>query len=151
MKTKYKGLLIKRKEGTNQLICEEIKINRKKSLEELYQYLDCSNIDIQERYINNQLYDFIFDDEYLINDKAKEPSKAVAIGSQKTKLLEIIYGSLFICGLANENGQETDLKSQDINNILNSLIFVENKTNGERYQVINYNFELEERNTNKDD
>lgn len=140
MKNTYKGLLIKRKEGTNQLLFEEIEINRNKSLEELYQYLDCSTIDIQTRYINNRLYDFIFDDEYIINGKAQDPNKAVAIGSQKAELLEIIFGTLFICGLADEEGRETDLTQEDIFNITHAIRYFYNTKAKKSYQTINYHF-----------
>ena len=78
MKSKYKGLLIKRKENTNLLIFEKIEIERLKSLEILYKYLDCDTIDIQERIINNKIYDFIFDDEYLLNGKTEKPQNIIA-------------------------------------------------------------------------
>lgn len=117
MKNQYKGLLIMRKENTNKLMFSRVSINRKSALEELYKILECDTIDIQERYINNKIYDFIFDDEYLINGKSQKAENIRAFATQKDQLIEIIFGNLFICGIANEKGEETDLNEEDINNI----------------------------------
>ena len=138
MKTIYKGLLIARKEETNKLIFSRVSINRKNSLKELYKILNCDLIEIQERKINNKIYDFIFDEEFLINGKAQEPQNIIAFATHGNEPIEIIFGNLFICGVANEKGEETDLKEEDINNILNSLTFIKNKVNNEKYQVIKY-------------
>ena len=141
MKNYYKGLLIKRQKNTNKLLFQRVEIDRKKSLDLLYMFLECETIDIQERYINNKIYDFIIDDEFLLNGKSEKKENIIAVGNKNNKILEAIFYSLLIVGKADENGKETDLTESDIDNILNSLVYVENQTTKEKYQVINYTFE----------
>lgn len=144
----YKGLLIQRKKDKEaegyRLIISLIDINRDKSLDDLYEALDCRTIDIQERYIAGRLYDFIFDDEYLINGKSAEPSNCIALGTRKGRILEAIYGRLFICGQADQEGAERSLTDEDISHILEAgRIIAENQKTGEPYELIGYTFEDE--------
>lgn len=138
----YTGLLIERKKGEdNRLIFSLIDINRDNSLAELYEALKCDTIDIQERYINGKIYDFIIDDEYLINGKAQEPRNAVAIGTHEGKIQEVIYGSLFICRQADKNGAERSLNDEDIGDIIeHGRMWAENEKNGHQYEMIGYTF-----------
>ena len=142
----YKGLLIRRKDKSKYLIFEKVEIARANSLEQLYFYLRCDNIDIQERYINNKIYDFIFDGEYLINGKSQEPQNAVAMGEYNGKLQEVIFSDLLIVGVADQNGAETSLKESDINNILKSLLFVEHSPTNKHYQCLRYTIFKENKN-----
>ena len=141
MKNQYKGLLIMRKENTNKLMFSRVSINRKSALEELYKILECDTIDIQERYINNKIYDFRFDDEYLINGKSQKAENIRAFATQKDQLIEIIFGNLFICGIANEKGEETDLNEEDINNILSAIEYIKNNNDNKNYQALKYSIE----------
>ena len=135
-----RALLIKRNKTNNKLHIEDtIFID---TLDNLYKLLECSTIDIQVRYINGKPYDFIFDDEYLLNGKSQEPRNAIAIGTRKGEILEVIFYSLLICGLADQEGKETALTDSDIQNISKSLR-IASANNGEELQIINYNFEEE--------
>lgn len=138
----YKGLLIERKEGEdNRLIFSLIDINRDNSLAEIYEALKCDTIDIQERYINGETYNFIIDDEYLLNGKSQEPKNAVAIGTHEGKIQEVIYGSLFICRQADKDGAKRSLRNKDIGDILeNGRIWAKNEKNGQEYEMIGYTF-----------
>lgn len=148
----YKALLIERKpneegepaEDRNRLLFSLIDINRTKALQELYKHLKCDTIDIQERYINGRVYDFIIDDEYMLNGKSKEPINCIALGNRKGQILEVIFGALIICGLADEDGAETSLTERDLENIIDhGRTYARNSKTGEAYEVINYTFEDE--------
>ena len=144
MEDTIKGLLIKRKENTNKLIFSNVEIDRKNALETYYKMLDCETIDIQERYINNKIYDFIIDDEYLINGKADKEQEIIAIGTRKGEILELIYHALLIVGIANNKGEETDLTNNDIDNILiKGLGQATSRKTDNKYQIIGYTFEKE--------
>ena len=137
-----KALKIARKENTNDLIFERLEIVRDNELNTFYKELNCNEIDIQERFINGKLYDFVFDGEYMINGKSQEPKNAVAFGTRNGELLKIIFGNLIICGTADQNGAETDLNESDINNILTAIQYLISADNT-RLQAINYTFENE--------
>ena len=140
MKNKpLRALLIKRNKSNNKLIIEDTKFID--TLDNLYKLLECSTIDIQERCINGIFYDFIIDDEYLLNGKSENPRNAVAIGTRKGEILEVIFHSVIICH-SNENGEETDLNEDDIKNISKALR-IASTDNGQELQIINYNFEEE--------
>ena len=110
------------------------------TLDNLYKLLECSKIDIQVRYINGNAYDFIFDDEYLLNGKSQDANNAIAIGTYKGEIKEIIFGNLIICGIADENGNETSINDNDALNILLSHRLIERTDNSEKLKVLNYNF-----------
>ena len=140
MANTIRALLIKRNKSNNKLNIEDtIFID---TLDNLYKLLECSTIDIQVRYINGKPYDIIFDDEYMINGKSQEPKNALAIGTRKGEILEILFGNILICGLADQEGKETALTDSDIQNISKSLR-IASANNGEELQIINYNFEEE--------
>ena len=141
-KEMLKALKVARKDGTNELIFEKLEIVRDNELATYYKEIKCDTIDIQERYINNVLYDFIIDDEYLLNGKSQQPKNAVAFGTRNGELLEIIFGNYIICGIADDNGKETDLNDDDIENILSAIQYLI-APNGDKYQAINYTFEKE--------
>lgn len=136
----YKGLLIKRNLETKNLDFKSVEIDRDKSLETLHDLLECDTIDIQERIINNKIYDFIIDDEYLLNGKSDKISELIAVGLDNGEILEEIYHSLIICGQANENGEETDITEEDIKTILNKALGIATLKNAEELQVIGYEF-----------
>lgn len=140
MKTIYKGLLIERNQSGN-LLFSRISIKRKSALKELYNALQCDNIEIQERYINNKIYDFIFDGEYMINNKTESAENIRAFSLYNNEIIELIYGNLFICGVADSNGEETDLKESDINNILKAITFIKHEPTNKSYQVLKYDIE----------
>lgn len=137
MKNFYKALLIKPYKE-NDLIFERVKVHRNNSLKQLYELLNCERIDIQERKINNKIYDFIFDDEYMINGKSEQAENITAFSEHNGQIIEIIFSNLIICGVADDEGKETDLNEENIKEILNSLVFIKNKTNNEHYRVLKY-------------
>lgn len=140
-KGKLRALLIERDKESNELVFDVLEINRAIALNEYYKYLECDTIDIQERYINGKVYDFIFDDEYLINGKAKEPVNMVAFGILDDKLQELIFGKLIICNIADENGEEVSLEDEDLENIIfNGQGQLSNNKNGNKYFAIQYAF-----------
>lgn len=138
MANSIRALIIKRKKNSNLLSVEDSVFFD--TIENLYKLLECDRIDIQERYINGKIYDFIFDDEYLINGKSQEPRNAIAMGIYKGDIQEIIFYSLIICGNANDKGEETALNDEDIKNILSSVKIAETNT-GDKLQIIAYDFE----------
>lgn len=134
-----RAILIKRPSKANKLTIEDTTFLDK--IDVLYNLLECDTIDIQERYINNIAYDFIIDDEYLLNGKSQEPSNCVAIGTRNGEILEIIFGNFIICH-TDGNGNETDINDEDITNVKKSLQLASHN-NKDFYTIINYTFEPE--------
>lgn len=146
MKT-YKALLITRENKEQELTFMWLEITKEKSLQELYKYLECERIDIQERYINNKCFDFIFDDEFLINGKAEDSTNALAIGIYQDEIKEMYFHKLIICGMANDSGEETDLKVEDIETIYNAIKPIYNNKLNKYFNLLVYQFEPEEEGT----
>lgn len=134
-----RALLIKRNQETKHLIIEDTTFID--TLDNLYKLLECDTIDIQERYINGKLYDFIVDDEYLLNGKSEKPSNAVAIGTRKGEILELVFYSMIICK-SNDKGEETSLNDEEIKDITTALMYAESKK-GDKLEIIHYTFEKE--------
>ena len=137
------ALLFKRLKNNDLSIEDTIFID---NLDNFYKLLECERIDIQERYINGKIYDFIFDDEYLINGKSEKPQNAVAIGidhngtiQKKGDILEVIFGHLIVCGKA-ENGEETDLNKEDLISIYNALC-IATDDKGHKLKMLKYGFD----------
>ena len=141
-----RALLIERAKN-KELIYKEIELKDKDHLKQFYYYLNCDCIDIQERYINGKIYDFIIDDEYMLNGKA-EPNKLIAVGIRNGEILEVIYGSLIICGIANDKGEETSLNQEDIYKIASTQIILTNTQDNTKINALNYAFEDEENKPN---
>lgn len=149
-KNKIKGLLIKRAQQSandeiEALSIEAVYIEENKALNTYYSLINCNVIDIQERFISNKLFDFIIDDEYLLNGKSKEPRNLTALGERKGVILEAIYGPFIIVGTADQEGKETSLNDEDINLIKKAVKIAIDKE-GNKYAVINYTFEEETEN-----
>ena len=145
MANSIRALLIKRNKKNNSLIIEDMVFID--TLDNLYKLLECELIEIQERLINGKLYDFIFDEEYLLNGKSQEPTNAVAFGiddkgtiQKKGDILEVIFGNLIICGIANDKGEETSLNEEDIKAIYKSQAIAKT-TKGEQLNIIKYTFD----------
>ena len=138
------ALLFKRWKNNDLDIQDTIFID---NLDNLYKLLDCSTIDIQVRYINGKAYDFIFDDEYLLNGKSEQPQNAVALGidhtgnlQKKGDIVEVIYGRLIVCGLADTNGQETDLTKDDLISIYTAICYAQDNKD-HKLKMLKYGFE----------
>lgn len=123
----------------NNLKIEEITIKGDR-LTAYYDLIKCDLIDIQERYINGNLYDFIIDDEYMLNNKADNPKNisAVCLGDND-KPIEIIFSNFIICRppTENGNGEEENTTKADYLNIVNSL-HIARLESGELTKFINY-------------
>lgn len=107
------GVLISRI-NEDEIIAE--KITYIDTLENLYNILECDLIDIQERKINGQYYDFIFDDEGKMKEGWQDNITAV-----ERKSHEIIQGNILIVGLPNNEGQETSLTDSQIEDIIKAV------------------------------
>jgi len=108
-------------------------------LETYYNLIICDNIDIQERKINGKIYDFIIDDEYMLKEDKNTIERISAIERTQN---EILYNRFMILGQADENGQETSLNEEDINNILKSRAYINIGTDEQPKEkiILIYNF-----------
>lgn len=123
------GLIVRRAQ-TGALITNEIYFID--DLETIYKMLNCELIDIQERIINNKIYDFICDDEMLL----KEPKQKQIIATDETGK-EIFYKYLLILGQA-KNKAEQSLAYDDISAIIRSTKTIKTD-DGETIKVLTYN------------
>jgi len=83
-------------------------------LEDYYKLIGCRVIDIVSRKIGKKWYDIIVDDEGLL----KEDPIISAIDDYGRVML---VGSLIICGLADMEGELTDLSDNDVKYIKNRI------------------------------
>ena len=77
------------------------------SLQDYYDLIGCGCIDIVTRKIGRKVYDIIVDDEGLL----KNDPLISAIDDLGRVML---VGSLIVCGVADEEGELTDLSAADI-------------------------------------
>lgn len=77
------------------------------SLQDYYNLIGCGCIDIVTRKIGRKVYDIIVDDEGLL----KNDPLISAIDDLGRVML---VGSLIVCGVADEEGELTDLSAADI-------------------------------------
>lgn len=106
-----KGLLLKEATKGAQIV-------NTNGLDDYYRILKCSYIDIQEYEVGGKYYSFIYDDEFLysgktyttVTDKEGNP---------------MIVGNVYVCGQADEEGADTSLTVEDIQNIMNHLVMVQ--------------------------
>lgn len=126
----------------NELNIKEITIKGNR-LTAYYDLIKCDLIDIQERYINGILYDFIIDDEYMLNNKADNPKNisAVCIGDNN-KPIEIIFSNFIICRPPNnDSGEEENTTKADFENITKSIhiaTFKDTEPTKELTKIIKY-------------
>lgn len=76
-------------------------------LEDYYKLIRCHTIDIVTRKIGRKWYDIICDDEGLLTE---DPLISAIDNLGRVMLV----GSLIICGLADDEGELTDLSTNDI-------------------------------------
>lgn len=76
-------------------------------LEDYYNMIDCSTVDIVRRKIGRKWFEIICDDEGTF----KEDCKISAIDNFGNVML---VGNLIICGLADSEGELTDLSYSDV-------------------------------------
>lgn len=106
-----KGLLIKEATKGAQII-------NTNGLDDYYKIIKCSYIDIKEYEVGGKYYSFIYDDEFLYNGKSY-----VTIADKEGN--PMLAGNVYICGLADEEGADTSLTVEDIQNILNHMVMVQ--------------------------
>lgn len=83
-------------------------------LETLYKMLGCSCIDIVTRSVKRKKFDFIIDDE----GRMKDGNHIQAVSSLGS---EVLLGNILIAGLADEDGDLTDLSGMDLGRIAPSI------------------------------
>jgi len=77
------------------------------TLDDYYKLIGCDCIDIVTRKIGRKIYDIIIDDEGLLKD---DPLISAIDDLGRVMLV----GSLIVCGLADDEGEPTDLKPADV-------------------------------------
>ena len=82
------------------------------NLESFYKALHCTTIDIVSRCVDNKRFDIVCDDEALL----KEHPRLTAMGSYLS--VADLYGSLFVVGEADAEGNLTSLSRADVKRIL---------------------------------
>ena len=105
-----KLLVVYLKREQESITIREIEIEDK--LEIFYDMLECEYIDIISRKINDKYYDFIIDDEGLLNDKP------VTLFNEN----EVLVGSIIICGTADEDGNLTSLSETESREIVKHFL-----------------------------
>lgn len=95
-----KAILLSTQENTARVVSPE-------GLDDYYRLIGCDCIDIVTRKIGRKVYDIIVDDEGLLKD---DPVISAIDNLGRVMLV----GSLIICGLADEEGELTDLTPKDI-------------------------------------
>lgn len=83
-------------------------------LQTLYKMLGCSCIDIVTRKVEGKPFDFVVDDEGRMKDG--NHIQAVSTGAS-----EVLVGNILIAGLADENGDLTDVSMTDLERIMPCL------------------------------
>lgn len=105
-----KGLLIDVKDS-------KVRKVKAGTLTEYRKLIGCSYIDITCVKIGGRFYDVICDDEGYFE---MEPIVS-AVCEEDGKLVSALVGNLLICGLCDEDGNETDLSEDDISEIKKSI------------------------------
>ena len=95
-----KAILLSTQENSARVVSPE-------GLDDYYKLIGCDCIDIVTRKIGRKVYDIIVDDEGLLKD---DPVISAIDNLGRVMLV----GSLIICGLADEEGELTDLTPKDI-------------------------------------
>ena len=113
------GLLIK------ELDAQLVKAN---TLDDYYRLLEVDTIDIVTRKINGKYYDIVCDDEALLKES---PIPRVLDKEQKP----MIFGNVIIAGVADSEGNMTDLSNEDIFQIMKNLGTIV-LTDGRRYTCL---------------
>lgn len=85
----------------------EAKVVNPGSLEDYYELIGCNLIDIVTRKIGRKYYDVICDDEGLLQD---DPLISAIDDIGRV----MFVGKLIVCGLVNDEGENTDLTARDI-------------------------------------
>jgi len=101
--------------------------NIKNNLESFHDEIGCRLIDIVTRKIGNRYYDIICDDEGLL-----KPNYISMIDNNYNPMLA---GNLIICNHDDE-GNETNLSQDDIDNILENMIVYFNGAKDKRVTLI---------------
>ena len=97
------------------------------TLANIYKYLNCQTIDIITRYIGNDRFNIVVDDEGALK------SNNILTGLELNGN-EHLMGNILIVGLVDQNGDNTNLTENDILNI-NKRIFS---------NILFYSFERED-------
>ena len=80
-----------------------------------YTLLNCDCIDIITRKIGDKYYDIVCDDEALL--KSEPLPRAVCRNAR-----EVLFGNIFICGLADDEGNLTSLGDDDVEKLARYIL-----------------------------
>lgn len=105
---KLRGVLVDTK------TCRTKAVTLNDSLESFYEALHCTTIDIVSRIIAGKRVDIVCDDEALLKDRPR--ISAITPGYEAT-----LFGSLFVVGPADEEGNLTSLSKSEIKEIMSTV------------------------------
>lgn len=88
---KLKGILVDVEKGKTEKVEIENKIN------EFYRLLKCRTIECPMRFLSDQKVVIICDEEGMFNGKPSFPPAVIGIKKTNGKILEQIFGNVFIC------------------------------------------------------
>lgn len=112
---------------------KEIRQVDPKGLQDYYELLGCDCIDIVTRKIGHQYYDIVCDDEGLLKD---DPIISAIDDLGRVMLV----GSLIICGLADNEGELTDLSDRDIPYIKKRVHIMDTRKHDDLLILTNCNY-----------
>ena len=112
---------------------KEVKIVDPQGLQDYYDMIGCNCIDIVTRKIGRNYYDIICDDNGLLND---DPLISAIDDLGRVMLV----GSLIICGLADSEGELTDLSDNDIRYIKKRITRLDTRLHEDLLMLTNCNY-----------
>lgn len=102
-------------------------------LHNIYKTIGCNTIDIIQRKIKGRTLCFVVDDEYLLSDKPKNAPTGIY---EDEPMTEQIYGSYIITGVADNEGNLTDLCALDVKAIFGACrVATRQAKNGEEVET----------------
>lgn len=112
---------------------KQTKVVNPESLEDYYKLIDCKCIDIVTRKIGRKYYDIICDDEGTFRD---DPLISAIDDFGRVMLV----GNLIICGVANSEGELTDLDVNDVRYIKKRIQTLDTKLHSDLLMLTNCNY-----------
>ena len=109
------------------------KVVNPETLEDYYSMIGCSCIDIVTRKIGKKYFDIIVDDNGLLKN---DPIISAIDDLGRVMLV----GSLIICGLADDEGELTDLSDKDIEYIKKRIIPLDTRMHDDLLMLTNCNY-----------
>ena len=117
------GVLVTKYESTRHVF-----IKKKDPLQDIYDMLECSCIDVQTRTIGGKKFDIYLDDEGLFK---QDNFPSIVTTDYSGKIVEVIVGNAFICS-TNEEGDMESLSEEDVKLIISKTKLVTKENSNER-------------------